>query len=286
LATGEVLTQPRDDVLTPLDELPGGTIEKIRERPRVKVDLTSPEARVRDFAEIEPSYTEREARAEAQRCLACASGAFVEEERCAGCLTCVRICPFGVATVDKTAVMPEEQCQACGLCAAECPAAAIALKRFGADRMRSELVELVANTTKGDGRAPVLVSFCCLFEVTSRPFLRQWDSKRPDQTVVPVMVPCVGRLSVPDMLLPFELGAEGVAVIGCADGECLYPTAEERLGERVAKVKEVLGEIGLSAERIDLWQTQESAEVSWTAFWEISRRKLAALAEGEVEHAT
>jgi hypothetical protein len=43
----------------------------------------------------------------------------------------------------------------------------------------------------------------------------------------------------------------------------------------------VLEEIGMDSERIELWRTKESAEVSWTAFWEISRRKLASMAAEE-----
>jgi hypothetical protein len=39
-------------------------------------------------------------------------------------------------------------------------------------------------------------------------------------------------------------------------------------------VKSFLDEIGLGSERLDHWKTQGSAEVSWTAFWELSKRKL------------
>ena len=89
-----------------------------------------------------------------------------------------------------------------------------------------------------------------------------------------IMVPCIARLSVPDILSPFEIGADAVAILGCKDGECLYPTAEERLLARIRKAKEVLEEVGVEGERIDYWKTESSAEVSWTTFWELSRRKL------------
>jgi coenzyme F420-reducing hydrogenase delta subunit len=115
------------------------------------------------------------------------------------------------------------------------------------------------------------VSYCCLFEVTSRRFTSQ-ESFADD--VLRVMVPCVGRLSLADLLAPFELGADGVVVIGCREGECLYPTAEEAVGARVKRAKGVLAEINLEDERIDFWRTQDSAEVSWTAFWGLSKRKL------------
>ncbi|UCH33774.1 MAG: FAD-dependent oxidoreductase [Armatimonadota bacterium] len=274
LDTGELLKQAPKDELPSIGDLPDETVERITARERVQVSLTPAAARIADFSEIERGFTEAEARAEAQRCLACTTGAFVDEERCAACLTCVRICPFGVAAVTSTAAMPEEKCQACGLCAAVCPAAAIALKRFGAERVKDDLERVLSEAA--DRSAPALiVSFCCLFETTSRRFLDETPQDVAETGVARVLVPCVGRLSVPDMLAPFEHGADAVCVIACADGECLYPTAEERLSTRVDQVKQVLDEIGLGGERIDLWRTKESAEVSWTAFWQVSRRKLA-----------
>ncbi len=280
LDTGGLLKQAPREELPAIGDLPDDTIEHIKQRARVEVDRPTGEERVQDFSEVERGFTEAEARAEAQRCLACTTGAFVDEERCAACLTCVRICPFGVAAVAKTASMPEEECQACGLCAAVCPAAAVALKRFGADRIQQDLSRLLAEREKASPPA-LIVSYCCLFETTSRKFLEENPEDVRTTGVARVLVPCVGRLSVADMLAPFERGADCVSIIACAEGECLYPTAEDRLGARVEEAKRILEEIGLSGERIELWRTQESAEVSWTAFWEISRRKVAGINAAE-----
>jgi len=272
LETGELIKIPVREIPA-IGELPEEIAEKIKHLVPAEVPVEAPERRVEDFSEIEGRITEAEALREAHRCLACTVGAIVEEERCAGCLTCVRICPFGVATVEKTAVMPTDKCLACGLCAAECPAAAVALKRFGTNRMKEEVRALLANTPTRAQAEPLIVSFCCLFETTSRKFLREQSDFVADG-VVRVMVPCVARLSVTDLLSPFELGADGVVVIACSVGDCLYPTAEERLRARVRKTKGILDEIKVGGERIDLWHTQGAAETSWTAFWELSKRKL------------
>ena len=120
----------------------------------------------------------------------------------------------------------------------------------------------------------LLVSYCCLFEMTSRSFIRQAEQDWPERGILPIMVPCVARLSVVDLLSPLEAGADGTVVIACGEGLCLYPTAEERLLSRVRRAKQVLAEIGLDEDRIDYWKTDGSAEVSWTAFWELSLRKL------------
>jgi heterodisulfide reductase subunit A-like polyferredoxin len=66
--------------------------------------------------------------------------AVVDESRCTGCLTCVRICPFGVPLVKPNltgvgsimgaAYIEAAVCRGCGSCAAECPARAIQLMHY------------------------------------------------------------------------------------------------------------------------------------------------------------
>ena len=66
--------------------------------------------------------------------------AVVASESCTGCLTCVRICPFGVPQMqgDATGVgsimgaafIEAAVCQGCGSCVAECPAQAIQLMHY------------------------------------------------------------------------------------------------------------------------------------------------------------
>ncbi|OGP91293.1 MAG: hypothetical protein A2157_20280, partial [Deltaproteobacteria bacterium RBG_16_47_11] len=55
--------------------------------------------------------------------------AVVEGERCAACLTCVRVCPYEVPVINVKgeAEIDLAKCKGCGSCAAECPARAIEL---------------------------------------------------------------------------------------------------------------------------------------------------------------
>ncbi len=71
--------------------------------------------------------------------------AVVEAEKCTGCLTCVRICPFnapqinpaltGVGGIAGAAEITAAACRGCGLCPAECPAKAIQLQHFTDDQI-------------------------------------------------------------------------------------------------------------------------------------------------------
>ena len=58
--------------------------------------------------------------------------AVVEGERCAACLTCVRVCPYSVPVINMKgeAEIDLVKCKGCGSCVAECPARAIELMHF------------------------------------------------------------------------------------------------------------------------------------------------------------
>jgi heterodisulfide reductase subunit A-like polyferredoxin len=56
----------------------------------------------------------------------------VEQEKCASCLSCVRVCPYNVPFINAhgEAEIEVAKCHGCGLCASECPAKAITLHHF------------------------------------------------------------------------------------------------------------------------------------------------------------
>jgi len=64
----------------------------------------------------------------------------VDQEKCVGCLTCVRTCPFdipkvryedvGVGNIKGAAYIDPALCTGCGTCSAECPAKAIQLVAY------------------------------------------------------------------------------------------------------------------------------------------------------------
>jgi heterodisulfide reductase subunit A len=75
--------------------------------------------------------------------------ATVDPAACTGCLTCVRICPFGAPRIDHeltgaggivgAASIAATVCQGCGTCAAECPAGAIELMHFTERQMAAKV---------------------------------------------------------------------------------------------------------------------------------------------------
>jgi len=71
--------------------------------------------------------------------------AMVEGERCAACLTCVRVCPYEVPVINAKgeAEIDMAKCKGCGSCAAECPARAIELMHFRDSQLWAKCQALV-----------------------------------------------------------------------------------------------------------------------------------------------
>jgi len=68
----------------------------------------------------------------------------VQPSRCAGCLTCVRLCPFDVPkiTEEGVAYIEPAQCQGCGLCASACPRKAIQTHHYEDEQILAKLAAL------------------------------------------------------------------------------------------------------------------------------------------------
>ncbi|MCL4467089.1 MAG: FAD-dependent oxidoreductase [Chloroflexi bacterium] len=58
--------------------------------------------------------------------------AHVDPDKCAACLTCVRVCPYNVPFINEKGVAEIQvaSCQGCGTCAGECPAKAVQLMHY------------------------------------------------------------------------------------------------------------------------------------------------------------
>jgi heterodisulfide reductase subunit A len=71
----------------------------------------------------------------------------VDRDRCAVCLTCVRLCPYNVPRIENgAAVIEPTACQGCGTCAAECPAGALSLECFTDRQMQAAVGGLFSSS--------------------------------------------------------------------------------------------------------------------------------------------
>ena len=271
IETGAI--QPvEEDILEPLGDLPDETIKYIPHVERLIPPVVSASERIKGFFEIEGALTEEQAIMEARRCMNCLSGAVVADlGMCAACLTCVRLCPFDVPRIEKgSAMMPDIKCQACGLCAAECPAGIIIVDKFGTNMMKERLEPLFEDAAV----QPDVVVFCCSYGILDRKDLV--PAANQTGTTLRMVIPCTARLSVPDLLSPFELGAKGVVTYTCSEA-CPYPGMEDRLKQRIGRVKNVLDEIGVGGDCIDILEAGNLSVQACQQQADAMREKLASV---------
>ena len=72
-------------------------------------------------------------------------------------------------------------------------------------------------------------------------------------TIKLVRLPCTGKTEVSYLLKAFEQGADGVYVVGCPLGNCHHVRGNERGLARVKQARQWIDEIGLAAERLDMF---------------------------------
>ena len=301
LATGRMAANRIDDFLQhrypakPKDErgkvdtaLKPETINTIRTIGRNEPQVVSPELRTKDFQPIELSYSWEEAINEARRCLRCGIGAeILFQDKCATCLTCLRVCPYHVPYLDEygTINIPADQCQACGICVSECPANAIVLRNTREIRLIDEELDHVFRSSAESKRESMIIGFCCQYGLFGTGTLGGlWRGNKAGVWIVPVL--CIAKVEPSHMLRAFEGGAEGVFIAGCGD-QCARDNTASQVMKRVNKVKSVLESIGIEPERLKLFipGTTDSDPVTEIneAFEEISGSYLASVIKQEVK---
>ncbi len=77
----------------------------------------------------------------------------VDPEKCAVCLTCVRLCPYGapyISEITHKAEIVAALCQGCGICSSVCPGRAIDLAHFRDDQVFQEIDALLEPDKSAD----------------------------------------------------------------------------------------------------------------------------------------
>jgi NADPH-dependent glutamate synthase beta subunit-like oxidoreductase/coenzyme F420-reducing hydrogenase delta subunit len=238
-----------DDSLPPfIGAIPSETAGKVRKAVRQPVAAQPPEIRRSNLDEVDHNYTESAALREARRCMSCGAGAEVLIDKCAACLTCLRVCPFDIPVVTDVARIDSDRCQSCGICIAECPANAIVSR----SRESGWIVRRTAAAMKDlDPAALRIVVYLCGHIASAA----QWrGGDHLAQGAAEVYLPSLSALSTLDMLQAFDNGADAVLVVTPQEAAERYPHAVNRLRKRVAQARRLLKDIGLKKSRIQLFE--------------------------------
>ena len=108
---------------------------------------------------------------------------------------------------------------------------------------------------------PKIVAFLCNWCSYRGADLAGTSRMKCAPNVRPIRVMCSGRVE-PDLILKaFELGADGVLVLGCHPGECHYSKGNYKAMRRIALLKKMLSQLGIEDERVRLeWVSASEAE--------------------------
>lgn len=157
-----------------------------------------------------------------------------------GCESCSNACHCGAISLPLT--LREDICEECGACNAACPTGAIQLGGYS----DNELAKKVKSALKAGN----IIMFACRKD--GYEIMDLAGSKRLNYSpVVPVFVPCLGRVDETVILRSFESGAEGIILLGCGKEGCMG-NGFEMAEQRVSFVKKILDATGLESDRLEI----------------------------------
>ena len=165
------------------------------------------------------------------------TGIEIDQEKCGLCGLCVNSCPYNAITIESDKIQVDKfKCKGCGTCVSVCPTNAIDMNVDTSNKIL-KTIEVFAKLKK----RPKVIAFCCNscgYAAADDAGLKK-ISYNPNIFIV--KVPCTGRVDTNFILKSFELGFDGVIIIGCRKDACRYIDGVEKVKNRVKMLKKVLG---------------------------------------------
>ncbi|HUX98887.1 MAG TPA: hydrogenase iron-sulfur subunit [Candidatus Deferrimicrobium sp.] len=177
----------------------------------------------------------------------------INDDLCNGCELCVRLCPFKIPILiekneKKIAFIDQNQCKGCGTCVSLCPTNAVQLESLQRDQLFAQIKGLLTDAVYNED--PIILGFvceeCAYATIDYAGMLR----KSYSENVRFIRLPCVGRLSILDLLTAFEYGADLILILGCEEEKCHYLEGNYRAKLLTEILTELLDAIGWESDRI------------------------------------
>ncbi|MCP4526515.1 MAG: FAD-dependent oxidoreductase, partial [Aestuariibacter sp.] len=155
----EPTDEPEPETFGELEET---TRSEVKHQERQQLTMMGVNERIDNFKEIESGFTPEQAVREARRCMSCGAGAEWIRGKCAFCLNCVRVCPYGVPVVTEGGRVDIrfDQCQGCGICFPACPGDAIGFRMLGVAEIQPRMKWAIEEAKSRKGGPTVWVVYC------------------------------------------------------------------------------------------------------------------------------
>lgn len=115
---------------------------------------------------------------------------------------------------------------------------------------------------------PEIIAFCCHYCAYGAADLAGIMRLQYPPNIKIVKLPCTGKIDTLYLLKAFEKGVDGVYVAGCLEGNCHFLEGNIRAKKRVDYTKRLLDEIGISGDRLEMYNMSASMG---TRFSEVAR---------------
>jgi F420-non-reducing hydrogenase iron-sulfur subunit len=102
-------------------------------------------------------------------------------------------------------------------------------------------------------KQPVILAFCCHYCAYAAADMAGSMRLQYPSNIRVLRFPCTGKIEENHILAAFEKGVDGVMVAGCLEGGCHFLEGNLRARKRVERVKTILDEIGVGAQRLEMF---------------------------------